>query len=454
MRALRNVRWGFIAVLIAFPVFTVCVVVLPARVAWTVRESYGRTAMQKRLDALASAGKPIDDDSAEALYQSRTSPTHTNRWLAVMDQFDTEEFKQSQQGVSNFDPQLTEEPFAATGQWSSEAATRRFIEAHQPLIDEVRELCQYREPVRFPIVFDSINSLLPYTQRMRDVGRLLWTDGQIAIRDRESARLARDIEALHDASRVSSAEPWAVSQLVCISIESMAIDLTKVSLEHDCLASEDLKRLLPRFVEQSKLKNQWQRMIEGERSSVLPCFVEPNRGTDGGSSLPARGWDCIMYLDLMDKALAIDASTLDSLLAGGRRLAADFEQEYRSGGWLRSVDGIMTNLMAPAFDALAEAIVRNRTEHRLAAHAIAVAIFRKSQGRWPSDFSEVDLPDADLSPPGGKPFGYRIEEDGRACLWGFNVRSAQSTPPEPPSLDLPAGERAQLEPFIWHLAPN
>jgi hypothetical protein len=409
--------------------------------------------MRKHLDALEAAGVPIDDASADAVYQQRTSPAHTDRWLAVMDEMDSEAFKQSRTGVSNFDPQLAEVPFAATGPWSCEAATRRFIETHQPLVSEVRELCRYREPVCFPYVFDSIGTLLPYTQHMRDVARLLQTDGQIAIRDRDSARIRADSEALVDSARVCSAEPWSVSQLVCIAIESMALDLVKVAVEHDCLALEDLQALLPRLIEESELHDEWQLMMEGERSTALPCFTEPQRAM-GGTVIPPRGWDCIIYLDLIAKAEAIDTSSLDSLLSGARRLQAEFKESHLHGGWLRTVDGIMTGAMAPALEALSEAIVQNRTNNRLAAHAVAVAIFRKSHGRWPADLSVLELPAADLSPPGGRPFGYRLEADDRACLWGFSLRLSQATPPEPPSLDLPAGELERILPTIWHIAPT
>ena len=142
----------------------------------------------------------------------------------------------------------------------------------------------------------------------------------------------------------------------------------------------------------------------------MQCELFDGCGPDAGSSAGDED-------DLIDKALAIDDSSLDGLLAGGERLDAEFKQSYREANWLQKADGILTGVMTPAFGAEAQAIVRNVTEKRLAAHAVATAIFRKSQGRWPKDLSELNseldfelkLDESALAPPGGKPFGYRID---------------------------------------------
>lgn len=459
MQALRKVRWRLIIAIFIIPALALSSIVLVARVAWTMRENYGRAEVQKRLEFLQASGVAIDNASIQAAYAERTSAEHTERWLALLDQFDTAEFKRSQTGVYNFDPALDEVPFEASGDWSCEAATRDFIESHEATLQELRELCRNREPVYFPYVFRSVETLLPYTQHARTAGRLLLTDGQLAIRDRDASRLCADIEALFDSALVCSEEPFVVSQLVCIALESMTLDLLKAALEHDCLTLDELNRLLPTLVERSELKDQWQKMMRGERSMALPCFIDLHQaGINSDKPLPARGWDCIMYLDWIDKALAIDDSSLDSLLADGERLRAEFQKSSEEANWLQKADGILTGLMAPAFGAEAQAIVRNLTEKRLAAHAVATAIFRKSQGRWPKDLSELnselDLDPATLAPPGGKPFGYRIDPDARACLWGFNLTDAHSTPPEPESLDVAEGPVEQRRHNIWHISAN
>lgn len=451
MQGQRRVRWWLIAAIFFVPAFALGSAIFTARAVWTVRETYGQAAMQKRLDELEASGAPINDVAVELAYKERTFPDHTQRWLAVMEQLESEEFKQARTGVYNFDPLLDEVPFEASGDWSCDAATRAFVESHQPMLDEIRELCRYRQAVRFPYVFDSINTLLPYTQQVRDVARMLLTDGQIAIRDGDSARVREDIEAIFDCALVCSGEPYAISHLVCMALEFMAIDLLKTAIEHDRLALEDLERLLPKVLERTELKDRWRVMIEGERNMAIPCFVEPYRAGNESAALPARGWDCVIYLDLMDKALAIDTSSFDSLLAGAEQLEAELNHSQRNGGWLRTVDSLMTGLMAPAFNALAQAIVRNLTENRLAAHALAVAIYGKKHGDWPPDLSAVGLDQSALAPPGGKPFGYRIEPDGRACLWGFRLQAARSTPAEPPPLEGPAGPQEETRRSLWRL---
>ena len=57
---------------------------------------------------------------------------------------------------------------------------------------------------------------------------------------------------------------------------------------------------------------------------------------------------------------------------------------------------------------------------------------------------------ATLLPPGGQPFGYRMEDD-QVLLWGFDLNHASTTPPEPPSTAEGESSAELNKRWIWKL---
>lgn len=156
--------------------------------------------------------------------------------------------KAASKGIPIFDRSIDEES-EVSNQESWRQATAQFVEQQQSRIATFRELCKHREPVYFPIYFDSVETLLPNTQNMRSVGRLFFADGKVAIGKRESGQVLADIEGIMDMPSVCSAEPFMVSNLVCTALDIQAMKILQEAMEKDALGIEDLKSLLPRLIE-------------------------------------------------------------------------------------------------------------------------------------------------------------------------------------------------------------
>ena len=111
-------------------------------------------------------------------------------------------------------------------------------------------------------------------------------------------------------------------------------------------------------------------------------------------------------------------------------------------------------MLLPPVDACAEAIVNSIMTKRLAAHAVALAIHQKTHGRWPATLADLELDRTDLSPPGGRDFGYQCDPDGQACVWGFSVQQDEvhAVPPTPPTLTITPVEQDANWRHVWILS--
>ncbi len=459
------------------------------------RERSARNELTKRLDRLVAQGLPVDDASLLEFNKSMTSSEDTRAWQGVFKQFESPEFKQSSKGVPLFDglvemnipapgekwPQrIAGEELAAFSDDSDLGATdldlqdQGFSAVEENVIveSEVRDFLanwselhhkiamlslKQLEPeakgVQFIAQFESLNTLLPCVQSLREAARLLSLRGQIALYDRDSKQVKNAIEALLGCSRTLQGEPILISQLVSIAIDGMAMELLKTGLEHDVLDEQELLALLPLFRAGVDIGPQWRIAIQGERAMGLPVFENPALAGDGAARIPARSRDALYFLDAMERVLKIPEDDFDSFLA-----ALDAEEqktdELVHGGILTMLDSVLTSLLTPAYRAAGSAFVRRAVQHRMAVTCIGIRLYEKRQGKLPAKLDDlislqVDGTSFDLTtllPAGGKPFGYRVDQQ-EAVVWGGNLRLDPATPAEP--LPTAEGEPNADENKLW-----
>jgi hypothetical protein len=100
-----------------------------------------------------------------------------------------------------------------------------------------------------------------------------------------------------------------------------------------------------------------------------------------------------------------------------------------------------------------EAFVRRAVSHRLAALGIGLRLYEDRYGTLPeslAELTELSLDLTQLKPPGGQPFGYRV--DGTtATLWGFNPRTSESVPIDPPVTTKDQPDASENDQWVWNL---
>ncbi len=339
-----------------------------------------------------------------------------------------------------------------------EQTVRRFLANWSELHDRIWRLSMKQlEPnakgVRFIEQFDSVNTLLPQTQNMREAARLLSLRGQLALYDRDSGQARKSIEALMGCSKTLSGEPIVVSQLVTTAIESLALELLKTGLEYDVFEEADLVALLPLFRSAIHICPEWKMAVQGERAMALTVFADPGKAGSGNVRLPARSRDALHYLDHMQRILAIPDDDFDRYLT---QLETEEQviNDLAHGGLLTSFDTMLTSLMSPASGAIGSVFVRRAVQNRMLVLCIAARIYQQRNGSWPASLDDLKtlqfdgmvIDPAELLPAGGKPFGYKVEER-RVVLWGGNPRLDAATPLEP--LSVTEGDPNAEENKIW-----
>jgi hypothetical protein len=301
------------------------------------------------------------------------------------------------------------------------------------------------------MVFNGFKTLLPHVQEKRTIARLLSLYGSVALRDRDSAAVRAAIESILGTNQIIAGEPNLMAQLVSIAVDSHAILLLQQAIEQDALNTTDLESLLPKVMAATTVGDDWVAMLAGERGVALPGFRNPS---DAGFDSPitlSRYVDANCYLDIMQSFQQIERSDLDEFRIQLKKCESAALASMNSG-WLAKLDSALTAQAVPSISSVGEAFVRRAVSHRLAALGIGLRLYEDRHGTLPESLNaltEFSLDLTQLKPPGGKPFGYRV--DGTtATLWGFNPRTSESVPIDPPvtSKDQPLSENNL---FVWNL---
>ncbi len=432
----RRIRWKLVFAIFAVPFAVLLGLVLLVRIAYTIRESRGRAAMQVELQRLEENGLPVDNETIDQRYSSRTSDAQTDAWLGIFDTVKSSDFKQSCEGIPLLDESIEYDATTTILDIVQESpefqSSLRFTQQHAELLSEIRSLAVEPSPVYFPIFFQSLETLLQEVQDTRLLVRMLYTDANVAMHLGNADRAIDDIMAIYGLSEHVRAVPGAVPHLCAIAHRSLALELINEACKRDLFAIEQLRVLDSKVLPHCDIGDKWQRVMAEEMALSLPLFSNPAMTMDKpGRVLPARGHDAIHFIGLMKSALQVPTEDLDEFMDGA--LGLEKEQESLASGVWGRIDCILTGLISPAFSALACVFINDAQNHRLARVAISVRLFTRTQDKLPTELE--DLPGYELlaKPAGERPFGYKVEED-RAVLWGNRFsekqRSVEATPPK------------------------
>ncbi len=418
---------------------------------WFGRESSGNRQLKSRIATLKKKGYPVDDATVETFYKDRTDPTHTNAWLEILTTINGSDFGTSTKGVPILGVS-NELPTDLDAVWPEEQVARDFLERWKPLSSETLRLSIDATSVRFPIVFDSFNSIdMKRIQGLRQIARLLNLQGYVAMRDGNSAGVRDAVAGLLGLSRVNAGEPMVVSHLVSLAIDGMAIGVLKDAIQFDVLSETDLLFLLPRVLTLTDIGKDWDTAFAGERALALPLFTDRKRARSAEVMLPfSNSRDAIFYIELIDAMLEEQADDLAEFKAKLKAVENNLGSKVRAS-WLSQLDSIMTMQTAPAVTAGGDAFIRRALQHRIAATAIGLRLHERRHGRFPGALKELaDLPlNLDqVSPSKKQSFGYRLEGKN-AKVWGGSFRDAFDIPPVPRVIEPNSTEADSTGAVFW-----
>ncbi len=443
-----KIFWSSVVIFIAVPV------VLCGGVGswWLGRNSLAQSRLDDRLRDLQSEGLPVDNATLEVFYFKHTDDRNTQAWLNVQKAFSTPAVTNAAKNLPYVG--IAEAPESREEPWADKEESEKFLAGLAPQLEIVHRIAASDQPVRFPVEFDSIMTLVPNVQEMRQVARVLMLQHRSALENRDGAGQTQCIQSLLGTSIALRGDPVMVSQLVSIAIYGMALGALKRSMQYGDLNDEQLTALQKRLKLFNDHVTPFRIAMAGERALALPLFQDPSivKAEVGPiAGLGARPLDALAHLQLHEQFEQFEIDTLDKLVDAGNAFEQNLEKDFTEASWLNRFDKALTYSLTPAFSAYGNAIVRQVLQNRMALMSIALRRYQLHHGDFPKTLqaladSGIDI--TSLTWLHGDSFGYRYEDAG-VTLWGSDPQSDESISTEPP--DATSTDRGDLRYWIWSL---
>jgi hypothetical protein len=281
---------------------------------------------------------------------------------------------------------------------------------------------------------DPIATLLPHLNKAREVAALLQYDGSLAAIDKKPNRGVLAARAALGVARSIGDEPLLISQLVRIACAMVAAqtamrvlacgapDEWLVELQAELLAEADTPWFEVGMRGERALLD---RVFQGFADGTIPpenWFNYAGIKNPGPEHYAAfRSYRALMPGDRA-KCLEITTAYLEAAKLPHHERLAVLKAVPIPAGPPEEIRYILTRLLVPASEKVAEAGLRTRAYLLSAATCVACERFRRKHGRWPNGLAELTptfLPAVPLNPFDGKPPTYRVYPDRIVvhCFW-------------------------------------
>ncbi|MCP4593174.1 MAG: hypothetical protein GY842_20755 [bacterium] len=378
----------------------------------------GRSALQREIDALRTAGEPFTMEELEA--RRAPVPDERNGALLLAGLLDELEGidKERSKGILLLGrkglPRVPELPEDGPIE-----QTRAFIAEERVLVEQLRGIIEYPDG-RFPFEMpdDPLEALDPPERSgVRKAAKVLALDVLLRALDGETESAAVGVEAMLNLAAYIEHSGTLMSTLVFMACDSQAVTALERALSTGVCGDTVLMHLAGVFGERER-SDAMQWGMWGERAVLLAMFDQVQYGRASGGGLPAtrlnmprsyRIWadfDRAKMLSLMRQFVQLARTPPERMSP----ISAQLEQEA-SG---LSDFYFMTTLLMPSYERAFVIWVRAIAELRCARSALAVERYRLAHGRWP-DSLEGLVPEfleaVPLDPFDGKSLRYLVTED-------------------------------------------
>jgi hypothetical protein len=304
-----------------------------------------------------------------------------------------------------------------------------------------------RPPGHFPVTLadDPIGTLLPHLDSCRQLLSLLQYDAYLAVLDKNPNRAISAARGALAVGRTIGDEPLLISQLVRIASVVLAAQ-TAMQVIAWGEPTDGLAELQAELLTEAEVPY-FQIGMRGERAVLDRVF----RGLEDGT-IPPEHW--FRYAEVGQpgpehyaafktyrafipgdhaKTLEITTKYLDAAKLPYHEQLAAMNAVPIPRGPPEDFRYILTRLLLPACQKVAEAGLRARAELLAAATGVACERYRQKHGRLPQNPAELVptfLPAVPLNPFDGKPISYRVSADRVAVyfFWADSPRKVQDLP--------------------------
>jgi len=270
-----------------------------------------------------------------------------------------------------------------------------------------------------------IMTLLPHIEKARNVLSLLEYDSKLSTLGGQANRGISTSRACLVIGRSIGDEPYLISQLVRLACDRVSVQATL-----QVLAWSEPKEGLAELQKElrSEADTPWfQYGLRGERGMMNKLFDGLQNGTisiqdiegmtNQKSTIKEAAYRIYKAMLPGDQAKSLEILTayLEAAKLPPHEQKAALAQIKMPPRPPEDIRYLVTNMMVPACQNVAQACLRTRADLLTGSVAIACERYRIAKGQWPESLAEIPreiLPDIPIDPFNGKPIQYRKLEDG------------------------------------------
>lgn len=419
---------------------------------WFQRNAKAARELAARKDALFVAGYPVDDAGLADYYERHNDNRTTRRWEAMLDYLNGEAFLKTTTEI----PVLgsADDPPPAGTAWPELEAARQFLDAQRETLTELHALSALDHAVQFDRQWQGLESMIE-VQPLRTASRLLTLEHYVAMHEADHAREYEALDGLIGVALSLRNDPTFVGQLVCMALQGIAHGALDRTLTRGVLTEQQLDHLSRRLLLLGNCQARIECMLAGERALGLEAFENPNQldepGVGVSRSLGISPRDALHYLDLIERTEQIAFEPIERYPEQMRAVSQDFQNALETKNPLARLDYLMTSMLTPPLDAIADAFVRSELRNRLSLLAIEVERDRLEHGKFPEGIGPLlDRLDARLQPSSlsKSHFGYRFAS-GTAELWTISNEGRKLPAPWKADAEPPDPQTYNAEPITF-----
>jgi len=423
--------------------------VLATGIWWFSRQSIARGQLNEKLAELRTDGLPVDAASLQKFYERQTDAFQADRWIGLLDRAESSEFRKAALAM----PILgrgQDVPIAADAPWPDDVAVRQFLADQKTIFTEIADLRDSVVGTRYQTGFANQTPAKHITET-RTLSRLLALRHQVALRDQDASTAADCILSMIAVARSIEGQVTIVDQSIRLANLNHAVMQIRFGLAAGAYDADGLRQIGGALDKRADASSQLGLAIQGERAFMLNAYQSMQAST---SMSPVTGPSAMLYTVGVYNQFA-DAITPD-VFDSVQKIQAISDQVARdrqTAGFVAQMDSALTPQLGQTFGSFS----RSEMQCRLVATAVHIRLYQATHETWPTslaDLNDVGFSANGHAPPGPKPFGYRVEPNGMAIVWGFPLQATQDlpgmteTPDEPPR----GGEPSEND-FVFELAP-
>jgi len=274
-----------------------------------------------------------------------------------------------------------------------------------------------------------IDTLLPETQAVRRVARLLAADAAMRAEDGDADGALESCRAIIGAARSIGDEPMLISALVRIAMDATAMTSARRVLGQGEPSEPALAKLQALILDEKSQPLLYTAM-NGERAFLVEFIRRVETGKIPASKIVSNtgyrmlatvaggfGGQQALALEWMNDAVTITRRPTSEQLALWSAWDSKIAAFHNRG--INRFTATLPIMLTPAASSAATAYLRSQAELGSMAILIAAERQRRKSGKWPASINAIDpgiLPEAPRDPFSGRPFHF-AHRDGQLFVY-------------------------------------